>query len=570
MQLIKGKIMLSALIVGMIYILPHIFFIFEEGKNYHLFFKTYEDSQFYAVRVREVYDGNYFSSDPYIYENKTKPYVRPFLSEYLVGTLGRILGLSINNLFILGDFIFPIIIFYLLFYFLKIIVQSISLSLVGAIAILLAEIPDSLTALVKFTFPNCFLTFSRPISPQFHYIFFVICLIFIYKSLVNSRIINILLSGLFLGLLFYMYSYFWIYIFGGLVILSLYLLFKRQFKQIKIIFFILMEALCISIPFWINYLRLMHLPFYNEIITRVTLQKSHHVIIEKLSILVLITFSLFYKKRSFNFFFLLSFLLSGLLCMNQQVLTGWIFDPENWHVYVNKQMAVVAGVVLLERLLEKIRFRESLARYFLVSGLAFSISMGFIIQVYNYEKKKFEQHNQQNLYEALVWLQDNNKREDVVLASDTVSLLIPIHTHNNVYWSSYLFDYANSDNDILERFFLLARLLGMDDEEVIDYILTHREKGHSDFFGMRYEEPTYKKSNQKAKVNLPQDLYDYIIQRYRAFKKEDINTLLKHFRVDYLFYSPYEQLISKGRFRRQSFLDKVYDSRGVQIYKIIR
>ena len=570
MRLIKARIILFALIVGLIYILPHILFIFEEGKDYHLFFKTYEDSQFYAVRVREAYDGNYLSSDPYIFENKAKPYIRSFLSEYLVGILGRISGLSIDNLFVSGDFIFPIIIFFLLFYFLLPVVQSEPLSLLGAILIMLAEFPDSLTALIKLGIPNHFLTFSRPISPQFHYIFFITCLIFIYKSLANGKKGCILLSGISLGLLFYAYPYFWIYIFMGSVILYLYLLYKGEFKQIKIILFILAEALIISIPFWVNYLKLMHLPYYDEIMTRVTFQSSHHIIIPKLSILTLVIFIAFYKKRDFKFFFLFSFLLGGLLCMNQQVLTGWTFEPEHWHFFVNKQMAVIAGIVLLDRFLKELRFGEKIARILLIIGLTFSITVGICTQVYNYEQKKNMQHTQQNLYGAFIWLQNNTQKEDVVLASDKISLLIPIHTHNNVYWSSYIFDYANSDKDILERFFLFARLMGMDEKEVVDYVLTHREKGHSDFFGMRYEEPSYKKPDQKANVKLPQELYDYIIGRYGAFKKEDIKTALMRFRVDYLFYGPNEELISKGRFKKESFLDKVYDSGDIQIYKIIK
>lgn len=571
MQLIKGKIILFALIVGLVYILPHILFIFEYDRNYHLFFNNYEENLFYVARAREKYDGNYLSSDPYIYENKTRPYARPFLSEYLVGILGKILGLSIDSLFLMGDFVFPIIIFYLLFYFLNLFVRSPSLSLMGSVVVLLAEFPDSLKALLKLNFPNNTLIFSRYINPQFQYIFFVACLIFIYKSLVNGRVIDFLFSGLFLGLLFYMFLYFWIYILVGLFVLSLYLVFKGKFKQIKTILFIFTEALFISIPFWINYLRLTSLPFYNEMMTRIGLQTSRHIIILKLPILILITFIFFYKKRDFNFYFLLAFLLGGLLCMNQQVLTGWTILPDYLYSNVYRQMIIMAGIVLLDRFLEESKFRERFIRFFLITSFTFSISIGIITQVYNYEKNRHIQFQQQNLYDAFVWLQDNTKKEDVVLASDRTASLIPIYTHNNVYWSNYIFDYANSDKDILERFFLLSRLLGINEDRVMDYIFTYRKEEDSNvFFGVRYEKQSYQNFNQGIKINLPQDVYDYIKQRYRAFQKEDINMLLNRFRLDYIFYGPDEKLISRGRFKEQSFLDKVYDAGSIQIYKIIR
>lgn len=160
----------------------------------------------------------------------------------------------------------------------------------------------------------------------------------------------------------------------------------------------------------------------------------------------------------------------------------------------------------------------------------------------------------------------------MILASDTVSLLIPIHTHNNVYWSSSIFEYTSSDKEILDRFFLLARLFGLDEKRVVNYILTDEDKNLMGLFGMRYKGLGYKIPHG-IKVSSPQEIqefYDYIIQHYRIFQKEDIKTFLMRFRVDYLFYSPYEQLISKGRFKIQSFLDKVYDYHGTQIYKIIK
>lgn len=160
----------------------------------------------------------------------------------------------------------------------------------------------------------------------------------------------------------------------------------------------------------------------------------------------------------------------------------------------------------------------------------------------------------------------------MVLASDTVSLLIPIHTHNNVYWSGFALEYASPDREILERFFLLPRLFGLDEKGVVNYILTDEDKNLTSLFGVGYSRIGWKILHG-IKVSSPQkiqEFYDYTIQHYRIFQKEDIKTILTRFRVDYLFYSPYEQLISKGRFKMQSFLDKIYDYHGIQIYKIRR
>lgn len=190
-----------------------------------------------------------------------------------------------------------------------------------------------------------------------------------------------------------------------LATLSLFLAFKKEFKQIKIILFILIEAIFISIPFWINYLGLTSLPFYNEMMTRVAFQKTPQIFfIDKFSLLMLVIFIALHRKRDFNFFFLLSFLLSGLFCVNQHILTGWTCEPVAWYYYVNRQVVVIAGILLLERFLEKAKFRERLIRFLLISSITISISIGINTQINNYEENKYIQSQQQHLHEAFVWL----------------------------------------------------------------------------------------------------------------------------------------------------------------------
>lgn len=571
------KITLLALIVGLVYVFPHILFIVEMKKDFHLFFIDTPDEEIYAGRIREIYDGRYLIKDAYIYENKSKPYVRTSLSELTMGLLGKIFNLPINQLFIFADFIFPITIFLLVLYFLFIVTRSLNLALFGSVMVIFGDFIDIIYCFIIKHEPF-FLIFSRLINPQVHFIYFMLSLIFTYRVLKNSRTVNIVLAGLFFGLLFYTYPYFWSFFLVVYLLLVTYFIFKKDFPSIKAILYIIIEGLIISLPYWVNYIHLSRLPYYLEIVTRIGLFHAHRPLILKLPLISIIIF-LLYKRRDFNFYFIFSLLVSVFLCMNQQIITGRELEPFQWYWCPGRQIMIISWIILiynflinnqdfLKRFSLKLNYKL-FGKYLFITFLTLNIIMHFSVHVFNYEKMKQRQKGLQFLHEPFLWLNKNTKFDDVVLASNEVSLLIPVFTHNNVYRTPYIYETILSDVEIIDRFLIFSRLFGVSKSKIIEYVINHKSLADidSEFFGNRSLDLRYK---NKKEFYISNKIEEKITERYRLIVEKDIYTLLGQFRVDYIFYSPYEKEISNINLDKYQFLKKVYDKDNVQIYQFIR
>lgn len=565
----KWRVILLSLIVGTIYVLPHILFAIEMKGNYKIFFAAEEDeNEVFLARIREVYDGHYYISDPYIYENKSKPYTRSYLSELVLGILGRVFRLSIFQLLILVNFILPIITFLLIFYFLFVLTKSQNLSLFGSTFILLTPFPETIYFLIKgldigAIFPIWGLTF--------HFIIYISCLIFTYKALNNIKISYIFFGAIFFGLLFYSHPFFWAHTVVSYYLFCLYLIFKKRFIQLKALILIILGGLVISIPYWINFIKSVNLPYFSEVAMRYGFYPSRQPLLWKTPIIGILLFLFFYKNRDFNFYFISSFLIGGFLCLNQQVISGIELGPGGWYHYTLKQITIMAGMVLLNNfLMRRGNFWQRILKGFdykrfkkpiLVFSFGLLILSGLSIQLTYYESVKTEQKERQFLYDAFLWLDNNTEVDSVILASDSVSLILPIYTHNNVYIGKFICDSLVKDAEIMDRFLIFARIYKMNKDEINQYIINHK----ATFFGGSPGDPKYKNIEDFFRLNM---VFENVSRKYKTFEKEDIIALLKKFRVDYIFYSPYEKKIPQIDFNEYPFLHKVYDKGGVQIYSI--
>ena len=94
---------------------------------------------------------------------------------------------------------------------------------------------------------------------------FVLCfLIFLYLSLKTNKKIYTILSGIFLGSLFYTYAFHWLFFAISTVVLATILLLSKEFKAFKKVFLAGLIGVIVSIPFWINYFYLSLMPYHQE------------------------------------------------------------------------------------------------------------------------------------------------------------------------------------------------------------------------------------------------------------------------------------------------------------------
>lgn len=555
---LKLRIILLALIIGTIYTLPHILFWFETKGNYKIFFVPSEaESEVYTGRIHDVYDGHFYISDPYTYENKYKPYLRTYFSELILGLLGRFFHLSILQLLILNNFLFPVALFLLIYYFIFILSKSQNLSLIGSSFILLAEFPEIIRSLIKGSFIE--LLFSRAINPPSNFIFFILCLIFTYQALEDIKISRIFLAALSFGSVFYTDPYFLSHILVAYALLSAYLMFKKSFGQLKALILIALVGLVISIPYWVNIARLVSLSYFSEFIRRMGVYNTHQPQLLKFTLIGMFLFLFFYRKRDFKFYFLSALLIAAFLCMNQQVITGK--DSESWHWYhfTAKQMTIIAIVVLIS---QRVNF-QSIKRQWLIFALSLIIVTGLYIQLSYYKDSRDECQKKQFLYDAFLWLNNHTEVDSVVMASENVSLILPVHTHNNVYTVRWIFESVCPDSELMERFFIFCRLFSMDKDAMIAYLKSEPRL----CFGVKPDDPKYKDKEDFFRAN---KVMENVSREYAYFQEQNIYSLLKRFRLDYIFYGPYEKKISQIDPNKYPFLSKVYDKGDVQIYKIIK
>ena len=152
------------------------------------------DENHYAARIQKSYSDGLSVSDAYTYEYRQGPYIFPTFSTLVLDYIARITG-SVQNLFIVADFIFPPLLFLVLFFLIYCFTQNQIISLTGTTFILLEDLflghfLPLFNSLASFSYKP-FLTYlgnitsppfySRLENPEFTGIFFFLCLICFYR-----------------------------------------------------------------------------------------------------------------------------------------------------------------------------------------------------------------------------------------------------------------------------------------------------------------------------------------------------------------------------------------------------
>ncbi len=246
-QLIKTHkwALLFAFLVGIIVAFPQFYFPIEQAENYQGVLLTCTDNEsYYLNRIREVQDGHPSLGSPVFEDGKNDPYLQSPLSEVLVGYLGKIFLLDLNNTILLSRFFFAFIGFLAIYGFAflisKVKLASISASLLVLLANSLFSRVGLITLLRGDSPSHSFLSFFRPIYPQVSLPFFFGFLLFFWlffesgstRLTMKKQWIFGAVSALILGLSFYIYPFNWtfLYVFGG--IFFLISLLKKSFLHL--------------------------------------------------------------------------------------------------------------------------------------------------------------------------------------------------------------------------------------------------------------------------------------------------------------------------------------------------
>ena len=542
---------LIAVVLGILMVLPFFYFQAVLGDEYKgILNQIIDDETFYMARIKDIRDGHPTLGNAYLYEHKNQLPQQLFLPEFLLAQPLKFLqpsadppqaeNLDMVQARIFYSFILTAIAFiltYIAFY--KIYPSRFWANLFSV-----------------FLFFGIFLfKFTRPVIPQFVFLFWLTQFILLWSRFFaskKSRILDsqsesgqfhfdwlLLLNILNFGLLFYLYPFYWTFYFVFLVVLIL-VFYKVDKNLSKQFLKVLIAGLIIgSFYFYLSFLA-SQLPEYQETLTRLQLVFSRspsEIKSVALSLAVLLLMGILYRlkriKISKEILFFIAGILSILIVTNQNIITGQKF--EFGHYRMPAVFFLVFAVYYLWSKF-KLNFRFKLS-------LSFLMIIASTYGIYGYAQRVFrisERDIYVQKYEAVFdWLNKNILSDSVVYANEEISELIPVYTSNNVFYSRYANLFIMPDKEAEERFIFNNFFEEFDKDFVI--------KNERSIFGVRYIDrygdavqanKWRKLFNLKLKdeTRLPENEIERILIKAEEIQRNPPDKSFKKYRVDYFIW----------------------------------
>jgi hypothetical protein len=482
---ITQLIILIAILVGLVYVFPHLIYLnTTEHYNPLAFFpgSAAGDESLYAAGVMEVLEGNIFPSDLAVYEHKGGPSFYGPLPFIVMAGVVKIVG-SMRNTLIFSDFIFSALVFVLFYYLSNIFLKNKHLSLVASLVMIFFYrlfIPPASLSLSglwnHLSFNLIFkggapvhLWFARFVHPQVSTIFFFLTIICVYWALKKNKLPYYLLAGVLFALNFYSYFFFWTYLLVFLGLLLIFLIYKKAKSRIKGISITLGTGLLLAIPYFVNLFTIRSF----DLSSRSGIELGRFI--ETISFVYLFIFVLFFvflRKKQFSFYFLSLLFLPAVIVLNIQLLLGFTVQNNHWNSRVIVPILIILLFYVFQEVFYKLKYKykwtnpsKILKKYFIVFIIViFLLAVNLQVQEVNSLKTNFNFSGDE--YELVKWIGDNVISEEVILTSSlTWNLWIPAYTSANVYFP-YAASTLSSNEEITERFIFTFNLLNKSEEEV--------------------------------------------------------------------------------------------------------
>lgn len=554
---------IMAVLVGLIYLTPYIIFSASLGDKYQgipIIATANED--FYLSRIQEIIDGHPTLGSFAFYEFKNGPSLTPPTAEMFYAIPSLLSGISLMKILIASKFILPFILFLLVYFLInKITTSSYLLSnklnaVAGALLVTLGyDLVDyrsiwlSLTG--KMVLGGNFLTWARPVNPVMGAIFLFSFLICVWSIIQKSRYkkSSVILASVFLALMVGSYFFSWGVAVSVLAVIILIYIFKKEFKVVKNLLWVVSLTVIMAAPYWYISFRASQSPGYKEALLKNGLFYTHYPILNKFLIaallfyFIVVVLSFIFRKERIKFvdsiknwhLFTLALLLGGFWALNQQIVTGMTIWPYHFVQYTIPLSMVVILVLLYNVIKEWKPFLWVLAVSVIISS---SLIFGVIIQKNSYQTN-FNRHADLQSYKPIFdWLNSQKKDSVVLVKIDEdakfylLSGLIPAFTHANIYAFNWAYNLLQPDR-ILDSFLTILRLKGVSPDNIEEYLQKNQGEAsgylYSNFkglFGVK-DFPDFSDTILKERlINFP--------RKYREFFSKNFRTELKKYRLDYI------------------------------------
>lgn len=561
-----------ALLTSFIVAFPQVFFRIEhrDGGIYQGI-ELLPDSP-WSARIAEVQNGHPLSGSIYYKDGKDNPYLFQPLGSMVVGYMGRLFLLDINNTLLLSRFVLPFAVFLLMYAFVYLLSRDKLVALSSAAVLLLADSALSyfgLTSLLQGISPEDFIRLARPLNPAMIYVFFFGFLVAFWLFYKNRDWRYGIASAILLGLNFYNYFYSWTYLyaFGGILVLSL--LIRKQWREAVRIFWVFFGALLVAIPYAINLYRASLHPAYEEAGLRFGVVETHAPLFVGFMVIGALVIFLwkFPKEDQERYFFSLALLVAPFVALNQQLITGKVLQPAHYHWFFHKPMAVIFIFMIIFYMFAQkgwVFHRKALATLILAGSLATAV----FVQATSYYDGTNDGGkiaiDRQKYGPVMTWLSEHAEKEAVVLANNEISHMTVIYTPQNVYYHrAAMYSLAATKERLLEVIFTFYRLRGIEPNKVRDVFFAERAYLSANIYGMHYRELF---GSYEA---IPDEKIEEIVTRYeetsQVLVSKWLNDILAKYEVEYVIWDKQKEL--GWNLDQYAFLKKAVEFGDLAIYR---
>lgn len=536
-----------SLAVGALCVAPHFFAVRALGSDDRgIPFLYSDDEDIYLSRMQEIVDGHRRVGSVFFYEYKDVRPVQPPYGEWIYVGLSRILRASLPDTLVVAKFLFPAILFLLVYAFAWRLLpaERSRLRQLGAIAAAIAIVPglDILRARDVWQLLNGqdvglhLSLWTRPVNPILGGIVVFSYLNALWEAFVRRSRWAVIAAGILLGA-----SVFYFFCWGALIsvtaIAGLCALIRKDWPRARMLASVVGISFAVSAGYWISGVQAIGGEAGRIVASRNGMLFTHAPLLNKTLIAGLFVFALasvFLIRRGTArrdlarepwWFVSLSLLLGGFLALNQQVVTGREIWPFHFVQYTQPFAALATVVVAFHAF-------KRWPKIIVAACIALSVTTLFLAalasQTYRSVLPDFRARQQEAaLYD---WLNRNTAKDSVVLVIDEnerMARQIPAFTSNNVYLVYWLIDGVPTDR-ILHNFFVFLRLNGVQPNDAEAYLRVH----HSLVRGYFYEDwnQMFKTtpdawSDEKAKE---------LAAGYATFMRRPFAEQLKKYRLDYI------------------------------------
>ncbi|MDB5244607.1 MAG: hypothetical protein JWN18_477 [Parcubacteria group bacterium] len=521
-----------ALIVGILTVAPYLYFAITTPNYTGISLMGQDAEEHYLARIHESYEGNITLGNTFT-SYKNTPYTSAGAGEAFEAAIAKLTSLTIPAVSIAAKFVFPLLVFLVLYGFGIQISHSRVAAMTGAtLGMLGSDFMSNFRefiALLHFRSITDGITWARPINPPMSDLLLFSALWLLYRICTHearASKVTLVALGAIIGISLYISPYIWSYLGVVLLLLFIYEVSKKNYMLAFDLSISGVIGLLAAIPLALSHLNASTQPGY-DIAAQFLGSVTSHVPVFGVWLLVLLLLPFLMwplELRPSRPFFIMCGI-SLFIALNQQVLSGFYLQPGHYHWYITKPLAgLLLGLILVILLMRYAGAHGAIVFSGAVATLLF-IHAG--LAQHNFYVKNAPMAVAAQTYASL--FTDLNQHVSLsVYADRTLSDYIPIYTNDDAPGSWYAGFYVLPPDYLKHRLFLEYRLRGISVQNCLATLKNERDAVAYQLYGGNWS------SDPSNKEAIPDAVLESLAHDYESFVQTKISTLMRALSIDAL------------------------------------